>query len=75
MKRLKLKVGDVFEIPINDSLVGYGQIVRAGKVLYVVIFGGRKWCQEPFIAQEATAPTARKRSARWSDATGTWVKE
>ena len=38
MKRLKLKVGDVFEIPINDNLVGYGQIVRAGKVLYVVIF-------------------------------------
>ncbi|MFO0777623.1 MAG: Imm26 family immunity protein [Nitrospira sp.] len=38
MKRLKLKVGDIIEIPINDNLVGYGQIVCAGKVLYVVIF-------------------------------------
>jgi hypothetical protein len=38
MKRLRLKVRDIFELPINSNLVGYGQIVRAGKVLYVVIF-------------------------------------
>jgi len=38
MKRLKLKIGDVFSIPITKELMGYGQIVLAGTVQYIVAF-------------------------------------
>jgi Immunity protein 26 len=38
MKRLKLKIGDVFSIPITKELMGYGQIVLAGTVQYIVVF-------------------------------------
>ena len=39
MKR-RVKIGDVFEIPIDDARVGYGQVVaRHFSLLFIVVFG------------------------------------
>ncbi len=43
-KRLKLRVGDVFSIPVDDDRVGYGQIVAScggsGGQFYFAVFEG-----------------------------------
>jgi hypothetical protein len=36
-KRVTLKPGDVFEMPLADGRIGYGVIVRGGGVPYVII--------------------------------------
>jgi uncharacterized secreted protein with C-terminal beta-propeller domain len=38
MKWLTLKIGDVFSIPIDKELVGCGQIIVSGNVLYIIVF-------------------------------------
>src|SRR5688572_9736805 len=38
MKKLKLRVGDVFQIPISRELTGYRQTVVNGNVLYITVF-------------------------------------
>jgi len=37
-RSLKIKTGDVFEIPAPDGRHGYGQVIVGGAVFYVVIF-------------------------------------
>jgi len=37
-RRLTLRAGDVFEIPTPDGRLGYGAIVVARKIIYVIIF-------------------------------------
>jgi Immunity protein 26 len=43
-RRLKLRVGDVFSIPVDDDRVGYGQIVstwgESGGQFYFAVFDG-----------------------------------
>lgn len=49
MAARKLKQGDIFDIPSPDGRKGFGQIVVAGKTLYVVVFLG--------LRMEAPTPT------------------
>lgn len=36
-KRVKLRAGDVFEMPLDDGRLGYGVVIVGGGVLYVII--------------------------------------
>lgn len=60
-RRLKLQVGDVFSVPIDDSRVGYGQIVetwgQSGGQFYFAVFDGvYPRDQEPDIEAVLSSP-------------------
>lgn len=35
---VRIRSGDVFEVPAPDGRLGYGQVIKDGSVIYVVIF-------------------------------------
>lgn len=55
VSKLKAKVGDVFAIPINDTMYAYGQIVGCGKPKCYVIYDIHG-TQHPPISQIVKSP-------------------
>jgi hypothetical protein len=58
----KPKPGDIFEIPLPDGAIGYGQVVLANRVLYVIVF--RKiYASRPDLSE---IPTSGPALASWT---------
>jgi hypothetical protein len=49
-KRIRLKAGDVFEMPVSNGKFGYGTIIVCRKIIYVIIHK-RLYLRAPAIGQ------------------------